>query len=205
MILEKRLGHITKVPLAEQPHRVEMERVIHAQAPSADVLLTTLGGTGASGVAFDITMPSVLRADGTAAPGTRKRVAGGKHTYHQGAVGLAACKRKAKDYAALKQANYAFVPIAFEMSSGRLADVSQQGLRRVLREQGATEEMVRSVFAGLAAAVVSSQGQYVNQRVAIHLSQQQARSGESRHSDDRGFMVLRGAGGSRKGHRLNRK
>ena len=95
VIMEKRLGHITKVPLAEQPHRVEMERVIHAQAPSADVLLTTLGGTGASGVAFDITMPSVLRADGTAAPGTRKRVAGGKHTYHQGAVGLAACKRKA--------------------------------------------------------------------------------------------------------------
>ena len=47
MILEKRLGHITKVPLAAQPQKVEMERVVHAQAPSADVLLTTLGGTGA--------------------------------------------------------------------------------------------------------------------------------------------------------------
>ena len=81
------------MPLAAQPQKVEMERVVHAQAPSADVLLTTLGGTGASGVAFDITMPSVLRADGAAAPGTRKRVAGGTHTYHQGVVGLAACKR----------------------------------------------------------------------------------------------------------------
>ena len=41
--------------------------------------------------------------------------------------------------------------------------------------------MVRSVFAGLAAAVVASQGQYVNERVAIHLSQQRARSGKRRH------------------------
>ena len=144
MILEKRLGHITKVPLAAQPQKVEMERVVHAQAPSADMLLTTLGGTGASGVAFDITMPSVLRADGTAAPGTRKRVAGGTHTYHPGAVGLAACKRKAKEYAALKQTNYEFLPMAFEMPSGRMADVSKQGLRRVLRAQGATEDEIRS-------------------------------------------------------------
>ena len=78
MISEKRLGHTTTVPLAEQPPRVEMERVVHAQAPSADVLLTTLGGVGAAGVAFDVTMPSVLKADGTAVQGTCKRVAGGK-------------------------------------------------------------------------------------------------------------------------------
>ena len=31
MILEKRLGHITKVPLAEQPQKVEMGRVVHAR------------------------------------------------------------------------------------------------------------------------------------------------------------------------------
>ena len=86
-----------------------------------------------------------------------------------------------EDDAALKQTNCDFVPITFEIPSGRLADVSQQGLRRVLREQGATEEMVRSVFAGLAAAVVASQGQYVNERVAIHLSQQRARRGKRRH------------------------
>ena len=94
---------------------------------------------------------------------------------------MAACKRKAKDYAALKQTNYDFVPIALEMPSGRMADVSQQGLRRVVREQGATEEMVRSVFADLAAAVVASQRQYANERVAIHLSQQRARRGKRRH------------------------
>ena len=103
-----------------------------------------------------------------------------RHTYHPGAVGLAACKRKAKDYAALKQTNYAFVPIAFEMPSGRLAEVSQQGLRRVLRQHGASDEMIRSVEAHLAAAVLRAQGVYIGERVAIHLSQKRARSGRRR-------------------------
>ena len=168
------------MPLAEQPPRVEMERVVHAQAPSADVLLTTLGGVGAAGVAFDVTMPSVLKSDGTAVRGTCKRVAGGKHTYHPGAVGLAACQRKAKDYVALKQTNYAFVRIAFEMPSGRLAEVSQQGLRRVLREHGASDEMIRGVEANLVAAVLRAQGVYIGERVAVHLSQKRARRGRRR-------------------------
>ena len=53
-------------------------------------------------------------------------------------------------------------------------------MRRVLREQGATEDLIRSVEAGLAAAVVAAHGKNVNERVAIHLSQQRARSGKRR-------------------------
>ena len=82
MILEKRLGHVTKVSLAKQPVDVALEKVVHAQAPSADVLLRRHGGVAASCVAFDVTMPSVLRADGTAVSGQRKRVAGGTCTYN---------------------------------------------------------------------------------------------------------------------------
>ena len=62
--------------------------------------------------------------------------------------------------------------MVFQMPSGRMADASQQGLRRVFREKGATEDLIRSVEAGLAAAVVAAHGKYVNERVAIHLSQQ---------------------------------
>ena len=60
--------------------------------------------------------------------------------------------------------------------SGRMADVSKQGLRRVLRAQGATEEEIRSMEAGLAAAVVAAQGKYVNGRVAVHLSDNEVHS-----------------------------
>ena len=70
--------------------------------------------------------------------------------------------------------------MAFEMPSGRMADVSKQGLRRVLRAQGAKEEEMRSVEAGMAAAVVAAQGKYIMDRVAVHLGQQQARRGRRR-------------------------
>ena len=44
---------------------------------------------------------------------------------------------------------------------------------------------MRSVEAGLAAAVVAAQGKYVNERVAVHLSQQRARCGQRRRRQAR--------------------
>ena len=50
--------------------------------------------------------------------------------------------------------------MAFEMLTGTTANASRQGLRWVLRVQGAKAEDIGAVEAGIAAAVVTWQGRY---------------------------------------------
>ena len=46
--------------------KVQHERVVAAGAPAADILLVFQGGGALGGVAFDVTVRSVLQANGTA-------------------------------------------------------------------------------------------------------------------------------------------
>ena len=140
-----------------------------AGAPAADVLLVYKGGVRDGGVAFDVTMRSTVKADGTAVlkPGSRRR---GGDAFTPGAVAADACRKKAKDYEPLKGTKYDFVPVAFELPSGRLAEASRQGLVRVLRTLGASPAEVDAFFASLAAAVMNAQGEYTVARLAVHFS-----------------------------------
>ena len=59
----------------------------------------------------------------------------------------------------------------------------------MLRAQGAKEEEMRGVEAGMAAAVRAAQGTYIMDRVAVHLGQQQARSERRRRRRARVFSA----------------
>ena len=145
-----------------------------AGAPAADVLLVYKGGRDVGGVAFDVTMRSVIKADGTAVMKPRRRRQGGD-AFTSGAVAAAACRKKARDYEPLKATKYDFVPVAVELPSGRLADASRRGLVRVLKALGASSLEVDAFFASLAAAVLRAQGEYTLARLAVHLGQAQAK------------------------------